>query len=111
MTNRLLHVDCQKRFPMYQANSMYQVADFGRGSATGPAVMPSTAFKAGMSSSAKAQYAIIKKIYFAVTIAWLLSLTPLRSHIQSSHRAVPRNHGCCHWCPRHALSPSNHVQL
>ena len=28
MTNRLLHVDCQKRFPMYQANSMYLVADF-----------------------------------------------------------------------------------
>ena len=32
MTNRFLHVDCQKRFPMYQANSMYQIADFGRGS-------------------------------------------------------------------------------
>ena len=27
-----------------------------------------------------------------------------------SHRAVPRNHRCCHWRPRHALSPSNHVQ-
>ena len=24
-----------------------------------------------------------------------------------SHRAVPRNHGCCHWRPRHALSPSH----
>ena len=23
--------------------------------------------------------------------------------------AVPHNHGCCHWRPRHALSPSNHV--
>ena len=34
MTNRLLHVDCQKRFPMYQTSSMYQVADFGRGSAS-----------------------------------------------------------------------------
>ena len=33
MTDRLLHVDCQRRFPMYQANSMYQVANFGRGSA------------------------------------------------------------------------------
>ena len=27
-----------------------------------------------------------------------------------SHRAMPRNHGCCHWRPRPALSPSNHVQ-
>ena len=27
-----------------------------------------------------------------------------------SHRAVPRDHECCHWRPRHALSPSNHVQ-
>ena len=27
-----------------------------------------------------------------------------------SNRAVPRNHECCHWRPRHALSPSNHVQ-
>ena len=27
-----------------------------------------------------------------------------------SHRTMPRNHGCCHWRPRHALSPSNHVQ-
>ena len=33
MKNQLLHVGCQKRFPMYRANSMYQVADFGRGSA------------------------------------------------------------------------------
>ena len=33
MTNRLPHVDRQKRFPMYQANSMYQVANSGRGSA------------------------------------------------------------------------------
>ena len=24
-----------------------------------------------------------------------------------SHRAVPRNHECCHWCPRHAV-PRNH---
>ena len=31
--NRLVQVDCQKRFPMYQASSMYQVAGFGRGSA------------------------------------------------------------------------------
>ena len=30
--NRLLHVDCQKRFPVSQTNSMYQVAGFGRGS-------------------------------------------------------------------------------
>ena len=28
--NRLLHVDCQKRFPV--SHSMYQVAGFGRGS-------------------------------------------------------------------------------
>ena len=27
-----------------------------------------------------------------------------------SHRAVPRNHRCCDWRPRHALSPRNHVQ-
>ena len=27
----------------------------------------------------------------------------------SSHRAVPRNHRCCHWHPRHALS-RNHIQ-
>ena len=33
MTNLLLHVDCQKRFPMYHTNSMYQVANLGRGSA------------------------------------------------------------------------------
>ena len=33
MTNRLLHVDFQKRFTMYQASSMYQIAGFGRGSA------------------------------------------------------------------------------
>ena len=34
MTNRLLSVDCQNRFPMYPASSMYQVAGFfGRGSA------------------------------------------------------------------------------
>ena len=30
--NRLLHVDSQKRFPVSQTNSMYQVASFGRGS-------------------------------------------------------------------------------
>ena len=30
--NRLLRVDCQKRFPVSQTNSMYQVAGFGRGS-------------------------------------------------------------------------------
>ena len=24
-----------------------------------------------------------------------------------SHRAVPRNHECCHWSPLHALSPSH----
>ena len=34
MTTWLLHVDCQRRFPMYPANSMYQVANFGRGSAS-----------------------------------------------------------------------------
>ena len=34
MTKWFLHVDCQKRFLMYQANSMYQVADLGRGSAS-----------------------------------------------------------------------------
>ena len=34
MTNRLLHVDCQTRFQMYQANTMYQIADVGRGSAS-----------------------------------------------------------------------------
>ena len=33
MTNRLLHVDCQKRFPMCQASSMYQVPGSGRDSA------------------------------------------------------------------------------
>ena len=33
MTKRLLHVDCQKRCPMYITNSMYQVAKFGRDSA------------------------------------------------------------------------------
>ena len=33
MKNRSLHVDCQKRFPMYQASSMYQIAGSGRGSA------------------------------------------------------------------------------
>ena len=33
MMNRLVQVDCQKRFPMYQASSMCQVAGFGRGSA------------------------------------------------------------------------------
>ena len=33
MMSRLVQVDCQKRFPMYQANSMYQVASFGHGSA------------------------------------------------------------------------------
>ena len=27
-----------------------------------------------------------------------------------SHRAMPRNHVCYHWRPRHAFSPSNHVQ-
>ena len=31
MWNLLLHVDCQKLFPMYQASSMYQVANLGRG--------------------------------------------------------------------------------
>ena len=31
MTNRLLHVDCQKRFPMNLTNSMYQVANLGPG--------------------------------------------------------------------------------
>ena len=30
--------------------------------------------------------------------------------VGGSHRAVPRNHECCHWRPRHAVSPSNHVQ-
>ena len=30
----IMHVDCQKRFPMYHANSMFQVVDFGRGSAS-----------------------------------------------------------------------------
>ena len=30
--NRLLHVDCQKRFLVSQTNSMYQIAGFGRGS-------------------------------------------------------------------------------
>ena len=34
MTNRLLHVDCPKRVPMYQTNSMYQIANFGCGSAS-----------------------------------------------------------------------------
>ena len=33
MMNRLVQVDCRKRFPMYQVCSMYQVAGFGRGSA------------------------------------------------------------------------------
>ena len=33
ITNLLLDVDCQKRYPMYQANSTNQVACFGRGSA------------------------------------------------------------------------------
>ena len=33
MTNRDCDVDCQKRFPMYQTDSMYQVACFDRGSA------------------------------------------------------------------------------
>ena len=33
MMSRLVHVDCQKRFPMYRAIFMYQVAGFGRGSA------------------------------------------------------------------------------
>ena len=33
MTNRLLHVCRQKRFPMHPANSMHQVAISGRGSA------------------------------------------------------------------------------
>ena len=38
----------------------------------------------------------------------------MRAHVGVSgsgrwctHRAVPRNHGCCHWRPRHALSPSH----
>ena len=30
--NRLVLVDCEKRFPMYQASSMCQVAGVGRGS-------------------------------------------------------------------------------
>ena len=34
MTSRLPHLDCQKRFPMYQPGSMYEVADYGRGSAS-----------------------------------------------------------------------------
>ena len=33
MMNRLVQVEFQKRFPMYQASSMHQVAGFGRGSA------------------------------------------------------------------------------
>ena len=31
---RLLHVDNQKRFPTYQANSLYQIANIGRGLAS-----------------------------------------------------------------------------
>ena len=38
----------------------------------------------------------------------------MRAHVGVSgsgqwctHRAVPRNHWCCHWRPRHALSPSH----
>ena len=31
--NRLVQGNCQKRFPLYQASSMYQVAGFGHGSA------------------------------------------------------------------------------
>ena len=34
MTSRLPHLDCPKRFPMYQPGSMYEVADYGRGSAS-----------------------------------------------------------------------------
>ena len=32
VTNRACDVDCQKRFPVSQTNSMHQVACFGRGS-------------------------------------------------------------------------------
>ena len=30
--NRTVHVDCQKRFPVSQTNSMCQIASFGRSS-------------------------------------------------------------------------------
>ena len=33
MLSRLVHVNCQKCFLVYQASSMYKVASFGRGSA------------------------------------------------------------------------------